>query len=131
MPGLDAHASSRLTPASPGMRAMPAWAWSTVQSIFLPDSQGGAGEMGESEERMGKALNVLGLLLNLAGVVLLFLFGMPFSIATSGTAVTWTMSNIDLQVKKLDDLFSVLGWIGLLAIALGTLLQVWATVERR
>jgi len=87
--------------------------------------------MGESEERMGKALNVLGLLLNLAGVVLLFLFGMPFSIATSGTAVTWTMSNIDLQVKKLDDLFSVLGWIGLLAIALGTLLQVWATVERR
>jgi uncharacterized membrane protein len=97
----------------------------------LPPSQGGAGEMGEGEEDMSKALNVFGLLLNLAGVVLLFLFGMPFRIAISGKAVTWTTSNIDLEVKKLDDLFSVLGWIGLLAIALGTLLQVWATVERR
>jgi len=87
--------------------------------------------MGEGEEDMIKTLNVFGLLLNLAGVVLLFLFGMPFRIAISGKAVTWTTSNIDLEVKKLDDLFSVLGWIGLLAIALGTLLQVWATVERR
>lgn len=87
--------------------------------------------MGEGEEDMSKALNVFGLLLNLAGVVLLFLFGMPFRIAISGKALTWTTSNIDLEVKKLDDLFSVLGWIGLLAIPLGTLLQVWATVERR
>jgi hypothetical protein len=87
--------------------------------------------MGEGEEDMSKALNVFGLLLNLAGVVLLFLFGMPFRIAISGKAVTWTTSSIDLEVKKLDDLFSVLGWIGLLAIVLGTLLQVWATVERR
>ena len=87
--------------------------------------------MGEGEEDMSKALNVFGLLLNLAGVVLLFLCGMPFRIAISGKAVTWTTSNIDLEVKKLDDLFSVRGWIGLLAIALGMLLQVWATVERR
>jgi membrane glycosyltransferase len=87
--------------------------------------------MGEGEEDMSKALNVFGLLLNLAGVVLLFLCGMPFRIAISGKAVTWTTSSIDLEVKKLDDLFSVLGWIGLLAIVLGTLLQVWATVERR
>jgi hypothetical protein len=97
----------------------------------LPHSQGGAGEMSEGEEDMSKALNVFGLLLNLAGVVLLFLCGMPFRIAISGKAVTWTTSSIDLEVKKLDDLFSVLGWIGLLAIVLGTLLQVWATVERR
>jgi hypothetical protein len=80
---------------------------------------------------MSKALNVFGVLLNLVGIVLLFLFGMPFRIAAGGKALTWTTSNIDLQVTKLDDLFGVLGWIGLLAIALGTLLQVWATVERR
>ena len=110
---------------------MPAGAWSTVQSIFLPDLARGRRRGGQRQEDMTKALNIFGLLLNLAGVVLLFLFGMPFRIATSGKAVTWTTSNIDLQVKKLDDLFSVVGWIGLLAIALGTLLQIWATVERR
>jgi hypothetical protein len=45
--------------------------------------------------------------------------------------VTWTTTNIDLQVRKLDDIYSVLGWIGLLAIVFGTLLQIWATFERR
>jgi hypothetical protein len=86
------------------------------------------GEAGE--EDMSKALNIFGLLLNLAGVVLLFLFGMPFRIATGGATITWTTSNIDLLVKKLDDVYTVLGWLGLLAIVLGTLLQVWATMER-
>jgi hypothetical protein len=86
--------------------------------------------MEEDEEDMSKTLNILGLLLNLAGVVLLFLFGMPFRIATGGKTVTWTTSSIDLQVKKLDDLYTVVGWIGLLAIVLGTLLQILATMER-
>ena len=31
---------------------------------------------------MGKVLNIFGLLSNLGGVVLLFLFGMPFRVAT-------------------------------------------------
>ncbi len=52
-------------------------------------------------------MNIFGLLLNLFGVVFLFLFGMPFRIATGGTAATWSTSNIDVQVKKIDDLFSV------------------------
>jgi hypothetical protein len=80
---------------------------------------------------MGKLMNILGLLLNLAGVVLLFLFGMPFRVPTGGKVVTWTTASIDIQVKKLDDLYSVLGWIGLSAIVLGTLLQIMATLERR
>jgi hypothetical protein len=86
--------------------------------------------MEEDEEDMSKTLNILGLLLNLAGVVLLFLFGMPFRIATGGQTITWTTANIDLLIKKLDDAYTVLGWLGLLAIVLGTLLQVWATTER-
>ncbi len=76
-------------------------------------------------------MNIFGLLLNLFGVVFLFLFGMPFRIATGGTAATWSTSNIDVQVKKIDDLFSVLGWIGLLAIVLGALLQMLATPRLR
>ena len=43
--------------------------------------------MEEDEEDMSKTLNILGLLLNLAGVVLLFLFGMPFRIATGGQTI--------------------------------------------
>jgi hypothetical protein len=76
-------------------------------------------------------LNIFGLLLNLFGVVLLFLFGMPFHVAAGGKAVTWTTSNIDVQVKKIDDLFSVFGWIGLFAIVLGTLFQMLATLRER
>ncbi len=76
-------------------------------------------------------MNIFGLLLNLFGVVFLFLFGMPFRIATGGTAATWSTSNIDVQVKKIDNLFSVLGWIGLLAIVLGALLQMLATPRLR
>ena len=70
-------------------------------------------------------MTIFGLLLNLVGVVLLFLFGMPFRVATGGT------SNIDVQVKRIDDIFSVLGWIGLLAIVLGTLFQILARLPKR
>jgi hypothetical protein len=76
-------------------------------------------------------LNICGLLSNLAGVVLLFLFGMSFRVATGGKPVTWITSNVDLQVKKWDDIYSVLGWIGLTAIVFGTLLQMLATLEWR
>lgn len=76
-------------------------------------------------------LNIFGLLLNMFGVVLLFLFGMPFRVASGDKAVTWTMSNIDVQVKKIDDLYSVFGWIGLFAIVLGTLFQMLATLRER
>ena len=76
-------------------------------------------------------MTIFGLLLNLVGVVLLFLFGMPFGVATGGTTVPWTTSNIDVRVNRIDDLFSVLGWIGLLAIVLGTLFQILATLPKR
>ena len=76
-------------------------------------------------------LNILGLLLNLAGIVLLFLFEMPFRVATGSKTVPWTTSSIDVQMKKLDDIYTVLGWIGLLALVLGTLLQILAILQRR
>jgi hypothetical protein len=76
-------------------------------------------------------LKIFGLLLNLAGIVLLFLFEMPFRVAIGSKTVAWTASNIDIQVKKLDDIYTVLGWIGLLMLVLGTLLQILATLPRR
>lgn len=72
---------------------------------------------------------IFGLFLNLAGIVLLFLFEMPFRIAPDVKPVTWSM--FALQAKKLDDIYTVLGWIGLLALVLGTLLQVLARLPRR
>ena len=66
---------------------------------------------------------IFGLLLNLVGIVLLFLFEMLFRVATS--------SSIEVQVKKLDDIYTVPGWIGLLTLVLGTLLQIMATLPRR
>jgi len=54
---------------------------------------------------------------------------MPIRVATASRTVLWTTS-IDVQVKNLDDIFTTLGWIGLLALVLGTLLQVLATLPR-
>lgn len=99
----------------------------TIAGVDDVRAETAARAMEEGQEDMSKAMNIFGLLLNLAGVVLLFLFGMPVRIATGGATTT---SNIDLLVKKLDDVYTVLGWLGLLAIMLGTLLQVWATMER-
>ena len=76
-------------------------------------------------------MKIFGLLLNLAGIVLLFLFEMPFRVATGSKTVPWATSSFEVQVKKLDDIYAVLGWIGLLALVLGTLLQILATLPRR
>lgn len=79
---------------------------------------------------MTKALNVFGLFSKLAGILLLFAFEMPVRIAAGSQTVAWTTENLALQVKKFDNLYHALGWIGLLAIVFGTLLQMWATVEQ-
>jgi len=43
---------------------------------------------------------------------------------------TWTPSSIDIQLTNLDDIYTVLGWIGLLTLVLGTLLQMAALPRR-
>lgn len=80
------------------------------------------------ENSVSTALNVFGLL---GGVLLLFLFGMPMRVASGDRVAGWALMSIDLQTKKFGDLYSVLSWMGLGALVLGTLLQLWATVERR
>ena len=81
---------------------------------------------------MSRALNVFGLFFNLGGVILLFLFGMPIRVETGGgNAVAWSTSAIHFQVRKFDDIYNALGWIGLLAIIFGTLLQAVAVLEQK
>jgi hypothetical protein len=44
--------------------------------------------------------------------------------------VTWTTSSINYQIRKFDDIYSALAWLGLGFIIFGTLLQAVATLQR-
>ena len=76
-------------------------------------------------------MNALGLLLNLVGVVLLFFVGVPFQIPADAKIGRWNAFSTGLRMKNLDDLYTILGIIGLSAFILGTLLQILATLSRR
>jgi hypothetical protein len=87
---------------------------------------------GEEKEAMTtpKWLNVFGLALSLCGVFLLFLFGIPFRIATGGKALAIATSVVNQEVARTDLCYTVLGWTGLGCIVLGTAPQIIATVRQ-
>jgi hypothetical protein len=76
-------------------------------------------------------MNILGLLLNLVGVVLLFCVGMPFQIPADMKIGRWSTSSLSFRLKSPDDFYTILGIIELSALILGTLLQILATLSRR
>ena len=76
-------------------------------------------------------MNILGLVLNLVGIVLLFCVGMPFQIPTDTKIGRWSTSSLSFRLKSPDDFYTILGIIGLSALILGTLLQILATLNRR
>jgi len=80
---------------------------------------------------MGRTLNIFGVLLNLVGVVLMFCVGVPFRIPADGKIGRWSASSLDLHMKSLEDLYTVLGLIAFSAIILGALFQMLATLDRR
>jgi len=80
---------------------------------------------------MGRTLNIFGLLLNVVGVVVMFCVGVPFQIPADSRIGRWNASSLDLRMKSLDDLYTVLGIIAFSAIILGALFQMLATLDRR
>jgi hypothetical protein len=71
-------------------------------------------------------LNIAGLILNLFGVILLFLFGMPFRVRTEGKFPrTYVRADSD-EAVRLERLYSLLSWLGLILIVGGTVLQICA-----
>jgi hypothetical protein len=67
--------------------------------------------------------NIVGLILNLIGVILLFRYGIPYAIDTGGQ-LPLTDSRIDsAEVLKIAR-YTRLGWIGLTAIVVGTAFQI-------
>lgn len=67
---------------------------------------------------------VLGLLLALAGVILLFRYGMPYRVRTGGNKIEWTSINTDPEIVRDERCHAVLGWIGLTMVVLGTGAQI-------
>jgi len=86
----------------------------------------------EHEERIamnGPTWNTLGLVINLVGVFLLFRYGMPYRVETGG-AIHRVVSQVDEKAKAAESIYRWLGWIGVLLILVGTVLQIvgaWAT----
>jgi hypothetical protein len=69
------------------------------------------------------ALNIIGLVLNLVGVIILFRYGMPFHVPTGG-AVHLITGQVDAAEKALESGYEIFGYIGMIAIVVGTGMQI-------
>jgi hypothetical protein len=72
------------------------------------------------------ALNIVGLLMNLAGVILLFRYGMPYRVRTGGNQIRVVSGRTNQEIVKTEQLYEKLGFLGLVLIVLGTAAQVIA-----
>jgi hypothetical protein len=76
----------------------------------------------------GAVLSTIGLVASLAGVVLLFRYGMPYEIRRGGARYI-QFEQIDPTQVGREARYGVLGWSGLVLIVIGTLFQIagaWA-----
>jgi hypothetical protein len=77
---------------------------------------------------MVAALNIVGLILALAGVLVLFRFGMPYRTRTGGWP-QWVDDNPpDQNQIGLERRYDRYGWVGLFCIVAGTLCQIIANL---
>jgi hypothetical protein len=70
-------------------------------------------------------LNTAGLAATLVGIILLFLFQMPFRIRTDGYSF-YAASREDPKERAKDRVYDLLGLLGLLLLVTGTLVQIAA-----
>lgn len=70
-------------------------------------------------------INTAGLVFTLAGVILLFRYGMPYRVASNEGEIRVTTS-VRSDTARLDRRYRCLGTCGLIAIVLGTGLQIFA-----
>jgi hypothetical protein len=74
---------------------------------------------------MDRALNLIGLFLNLVGILILFRYGMPFHVPTGG-AVSLILERRDQAEIALERRYTVYGYIGLGCLIVGTICQMVA-----
>jgi hypothetical protein len=75
---------------------------------------------------MASAVNITGLLMNLAGVILLFRYGMPYRVRTGGNQARWLSGSVDQKTVRAERLYDRLGMLGLILIVSGTAAQIGA-----
>jgi hypothetical protein len=73
-------------------------------------------------------INIAGLVANLAGVILLFVYGMPFRVRTRGVTHVISSGPPNQDEIRKDWLYGLLGWVGLVLIIVGTLAQIIGAV---
>jgi hypothetical protein len=69
------------------------------------------------------AWSMLGLAINFVGVFLLFRWGIPYYVRTGG-AIGLVLETTDQKAKAEEEFASRIGWFGLGAVALGTIMQI-------
>lgn len=67
--------------------------------------------------------NTCGLLLALAGVLILFRYGMPYRVRTDGASY-FIREEIDHSERAKDRRYAFFGYVGLVLIVLGTAFQI-------
>src|SRR5262245_13268955 len=70
-------------------------------------------------------LNSVGLVLALAGVLLLFRYAMPYQVRTGGQQALG-LETLDQDQIRLERRYDVLGWVGVICIVAGTVCQIIA-----
>ena len=71
--------------------------------------------------------NVVGLLLNLLGVLTLFRYGMPYRVESGGVTFIVTGKRNQSEIA-LDKRYRVFGWIGVAMVICGTAAQITASI---
>jgi hypothetical protein len=74
---------------------------------------------------MVRNLNLVGLLFNLIGIVVLFRWGMPFRVETGGATYLITVQR-DANEIAVERLYKTVGYVGLAMLIAGTVLQMIA-----
>ena len=72
-------------------------------------------------------LNILGLILNFGGVILLFRYGMPYRVRTGGKTNLTVLTPSAENIVQIEHRYNWLGWLGLSCILLGTGLQIYVS----
>jgi hypothetical protein len=68
-------------------------------------------------------LIITGLIMNLLGIILLVVFGIPFRVLTGGYSAD-VPSSSDPKKTKIGHWYTFIGWFGLALIVLGTVTQI-------
>lgn len=71
------------------------------------------------------AFDIVGLVLNLLGVSLLFVFGMPCRVRT-GTGLPFVLEQASEKIGRAERWYDVFGWLGFALIVTGTAAQIKA-----